>query len=250
MSPKLSKECKQKIDNYNWLYTEYVLNGRRCANIAKELGIEEYAVRYYIKKNKIPSQHRKFLTEANRKKATDPSFLLKLSNAVKKSWENDDVRRKHIESVTATRQTSEYREQQSNMMKEKWSDPEFKEGRSGENAPNWQGGISFEPYCPKFNENLKERVRLFFENRCVLCGKPAKEDGRSLSVHHVEYDKQACCNGKPVHFSALCRSCHMRTNFNREQWEAIIHRIIDELYDGRSYYTKEEYKLIMSKIIC
>jgi hypothetical protein len=24
------------------------------------------------------------------------------------------------------------------------------------------------------------------------------------------------------------------------RWEAMLHRIIDEIYDGRSYYTKEE----------
>jgi hypothetical protein len=39
----------------------------------------------------------------------------------------------------------------------------------------------------------------------------------------------------------------MKTNHNREYWEAIFHIIIDEIYDGRSYYTKEEYNLIKSK---
>ena len=57
----------------------------------------------------------------------------------------------------------------------------------------------------------------------------------------------ACCHGKPIHFAALCHKCHSKTNYNREYWECILHRIIDEIYNGRSYYTKEEYENIISK---
>jgi hypothetical protein len=32
-----------------------------------------------------------------------------------------------------------------------------------ENNANWQGGISFEPYCILFNNEFKERVREFWE---------------------------------------------------------------------------------------
>ena len=114
------------------------------------------------------------------------------------------------------------------------------EKMSGKNSPFWLGGISFEPYCQKFNEEFKERVREFFNNECVLCG--ATQTGEKLSVHHVEYNKQACCDGKPVHFAALCHPCHSKTNRNgRDRWENIFHRIIDEIYEGKSYYTKEEY---------
>lgn len=105
----------------------------------------------------------------------------------------------------------------------------------------WKGGISFEPYCPKFNNGLRRRIRAFFDYKCLLCDKTTEENKRALSCHHVEYNKAACCDGKPVHFAALCTSCHVKTNENRERWEAMIHRIIDEVYNGRSYYTKEEY---------
>jgi hypothetical protein len=46
--------------------------------------------------------------------------------------------------------------------------------------------------------------------------------------------------GKPVHFAALCNYHHSKTNFERERWEAMFHRAIDEIYNGRSYFTKEE----------
>lgn len=111
----------------------------------------------------------------------------------------------------------------------------------GERNGNWRGGISFEPYCPKFNNDLKQRVRAFFEYRCVTCGKSEKELGYKLGTHHVEYDKAACCHGQPVTFAASCRRCHGRTNADRPRWEAMLHRCIDEIWGGRSYYTKEEY---------
>jgi hypothetical protein len=113
---------------------------------------------------------------------------------------------------------------------------------SGEKSNFWKGGISFEPYCPKFNSNLKKRVRAFFENNCIACGKTAKENGKNLDVHHVEYNKQACCDGKPVHFAALCHACHTKTTHgDRPRWEVMLHRIIDEIYGGKSYFTKEEW---------
>ena len=115
------------------------------------------------------------------------------------------------------------------------------EAQRGEKGNNWRGGISFEPYCPKFNRNLKMRVRVFFGYECIICGKNEQQNEKCLSVHHVEYDKAACCDGKPVRFAALCHSCHSKTNHNRTRWEAMLHRCIDEIWGGRSYYTKEEY---------
>jgi hypothetical protein len=116
---------------------------------------------------------------------------------------------------------------------------------SGEKNTNWQGGISFKPYCPKFNEDLRKRVRDFFNNQCILCGKSKDENGENLSVHHVEYNKNACCDGKLACFAALCHKCHTKTtkSYNRQSWENILHIIIDYLYDGKSYYTKSEYKI-------
>ena len=111
----------------------------------------------------------------------------------------------------------------------------------GENGSNWQGGISFEPYCPKFNPDLKRRIRAFFDHRCIICGKTTEENKQNMGCHHVNYNKSACCDGKPVRFAALCLKCHGKTNHEQERWEAMLHRIIDEIYDGRSYFTKDEW---------
>lgn len=114
----------------------------------------------------------------------------------------------------------------------------------GEKASQWKGGLSFEPYCPKFNPDLKRRIRAFFDHRCIICGKTTEENGKRkqlMACHHVEYNKQACCDGKSVHFATLCVSCHTKTGNNRDRWEAMIHRILDEIYNGKSYFTKEEW---------
>jgi len=119
------------------------------------------------------------------------------------------------------------------------------ETRRGENNPRWCGGISSLPYCPKWTKELKQRIRAFFEYRCICCGKHEDDCTRKHCCHHVEYNKDACCDGKPVHFAAMCTKHHSMTNADRNRWEAMIHRIIDEIYDGKSYYTQEEYKQLM-----
>ena len=111
----------------------------------------------------------------------------------------------------------------------------------GEKASGWKGGVSFEPYCILFNNNFKERVRAFFGNKCIICGKTKEENGRLLCVHHVNYDKETCCNDSDRLFVSLCNSCHVKTNSNRDYWQEYFTKMINEEYDGKCYYTKEEY---------
>ena len=115
---------------------------------------------------------------------------------------------------------------------------------------NWRGGISPKPYCEKWTSELRNRIRTFFNFECVLCDKPQSENITEtnrvfqLHCHHVYYNKNGCCDGTEVHFAALCLSCHMKTGTNRDQWKYIILRIIEEIYNDKSYYTKEEYSKI------
>jgi len=81
---------------------------------------------------------------------------------------------------------------------------------TGENNSNWRGGISFLPYCPAFNEQLKESIRNRDNRTCVLCGKGGIQNGQRLSVHHIDSDKAQGCNHKSWYLCALCRSCNSR----------------------------------------
>lgn len=90
----------------------------------------------------------------------------------------------------------------------------------GEKCHLWKGGISFEPYCPKFNKRLKESIREKYGRKCFICGIP--ENGVKLSVHHVNYDKKQGCEGKKWELVPLCVSCHVKTNQNRAYWNNFI----------------------------
>jgi hypothetical protein len=110
----------------------------------------------------------------------------------------------------------------------------------GENNPHWRGGLSYLPYCEKFNDDLKERVRTFFNHTCQLCGTP--QNGKKLAVHHINYNKNTCCDGTKPLFIPLCfKGCHTKTNYNREYWNKYFTDMIETYYGGKCYLTKEEF---------
>lgn len=116
----------------------------------------------------------------------------------------------------------------------------------GENCPAWKGGISFEPYCPKFNNEFKERVRAFFGYQCVECGYAWHEGEPRLAVHHVTFNKETCCDSSVPLFVPLCKSCHMKTGYRRDFWQQHFTDMINQYYGGRCYLTKEETKALKS----
>jgi len=108
----------------------------------------------------------------------------------------------------------------------------------GQNAHAWKGGRRDKKYCHKFNFEFKERVRSFFDYRCVHCGMSQEENGKALHVHHVDYNKQTCCDESKPMFVALCTNCHLRTNHDRSVWKEHFKKIIIEEYGGKSYFPK------------
>lgn len=114
--------------------------------------------------------------------------------------------------------------------------------KRGENNPNWLFGISYAPYCNKFNNDLKERVREYFNRECFNCGRLEADNGRQLSVHHVNYDKMSCCNEIKPFFVPLCLSCHAKTNKNRKEWEAKFALELMERTGGKCFFTIDEFK--------
>ena len=106
-------------------------------------------------------------------------------------------------------------------------------GRIGEKAPGWKCGLSFGKYCKLSNESFKKSVRDNYHNTCYLCGKTKQEEGQNLAVHHVNYNKDCLC-GSSCEFVPLCRSCHAKTNQNRQYWEDLI---MYYLYPNRYFMT-------------
>lgn len=92
--------------------------------------------------------------------------------------------------------------------------------RSGSNSPNWQGGLSKQDYDLKFNKQLREEIRKRDNYTCQECSITEKElkkkFHKKLDVHHIDYNKK---NNKKKNLISLCKSCHMGTNSNRDEWK-------------------------------
>ena len=112
----------------------------------------------------------------------------------------------------------------------------------GSKSPNWRGGTSFGQYCEKFNNEFKERVHAFFGYHCVICGQVWHPGDEKLHVHHVNYNKTACCDESKRMFVPLCRACHNLTSApnKRGYWRDVFTKLIEQNYGGKSYFTKEE----------
>lgn len=95
---------------------------------------------------------------------------------------------------------------------------------SGKNHWNWQDGISFEPYCKKFNEKNKEKIRIRDNRVCQECGKTELKNGKKLICHHIHYDKLNC----DPDLISLCIGCNTKANYNRDYWEEYFMKKLKE----------------------
>lgn len=112
----------------------------------------------------------------------------------------------------------------------------------GEKHPNWRGGVAYQPYCEKFNSRFKKRARAFFKNKCIICGKTKQENINNLSVHHVQENKNTCCDDSVPLFVLLCIPCHRLVHTRKDDaWAAYFENTINNRFGGKCYYTEEEW---------
>jgi len=158
-------------------------------------------------------------------------YRRRLSDGVSASWQNEVIRQSHLDGIQAACQTDEFRQLMSGLQKAQWQDEDYRrktiegmqavrteewiQAHSGENAPNWRGGLSLEPYGPGWIETLREQIRERDGRICQFCD--AREDKEKLHIHHIDYSKT---NHAPGNLIALCRACHTRTGYNRAKWQA------------------------------
>lgn len=100
--------------------------------------------------------------------------------------------------------------------------------RFGKAHPNWQNGVSFEPYGFEFNGKLKLKIRQRDNFSCQLC--PAKENGKHFVPHHINYDKT---DNEERNFILLCGSCNSKANFDREKWQFLFESLMEVRNDRR-----------------
>lgn len=119
-------------------------------------------------------------------------------------------------------------------------------GKKLEQAGNWHGGLSFEPYGIEFNDKLRKQIRAR-DKVCIICeiSKEYKKQEiesqdlelwqktvlklnleqrqTALHIHHIDYNKT---NNQPSNLIALCANHHLMTNSNRIKWQNILKNIM------------------------
>jgi hypothetical protein len=146
-----------------------------------------------------------------------------LQNMIK-AQNKEDVKLKQKLSHIGYKHTEEAKLKMSKALKGKYvginnshygkSQPEsFILKMSGENHPNWRGGISHEEYPFEWNHKLKEKIRERDGYLCQICH--IGQNGHRLPVHHIDYNK---FNLSFNNLISLCTSCHAKTDFNREYY--------------------------------
>jgi len=107
---------------------------------------------------------------------------------------------------------------------------EFIRSHSGENNPNWKGGVSHSPYCEIFF--MKEFKNMIKERDLKKCLNPVcnKVNNTDIVIHHIDYNKMNC---HPSNLITICRSCNTIANFNRDWHQSWYESIIFNRYGTR-----------------
>lgn len=212
LGTKQSEETKRKIGNAN-KGKNYRLGTKQSEETKRKIG----------NANRIKSTGKKQSEETIRKR----SEAMKGKNTYKRSFETKQRMSKAKEGIVLSEEHKNKlrearlgrvhsQETKDILSEQKIGDKNPMYGMCGEKHHNWQNGISFEPYCPKFNKQLKEKIRDRDNHICQLCG--MNENGRRHSVHHIHYDKPNC-NPDLI---TLCTGCNGRVNANRDHYESLF----------------------------
>ena len=78
----------------------------------------------------------------------------------------------------------------------------------GIKVEDFDGFMKEKPYCEKFNNKLKEKIRNKYDRKCFICNKDEFKNKYRLSVHHVDMNKQCGCDDNKCILIPLCISCH------------------------------------------
>ena len=132
----------------------------------------------------------------------DPNIVKKVSLGVKKHYTTEKGKL-HKEKTRLSNMTNKERANKISVTKTDW---DFY-NEHGTTRANF-------PYDIKFNKERKESIAKRDYYTCQLC---KTKYPFPYHVHHIDYDKM---NTESINLIYLCGSCHSKTNYNREFWQA------------------------------
>lgn len=248
----------------------------------------------YLKKRWDDPEERKILLEA-RASAITPDLCELRKDTATKCWKDPDWVRRNIESRKKTFSDPDWKLWKGRVLKERFKDPELLKKlsdittRAYQNPVErsyriecrhggfWYGAVRYFErtfYCEKWTRDFRNRCRAWDDYKSVLSGITKEQNlvkGKptELSVHHVYYQKKACCEwdedingyyvminlgtrakpimvrydikGDPNKFVTLSHAENVMVNYDKLKWIKLFEDMI-EFRDGKCYYTKEEMK--------
>ena len=201
-----------------------IINSGTETNEKRSLGLKKYWENNIERK----TMQRKFCLQNNL--MNDPLIIEKIREGMIKKWKDPEHKKKYGAKLKEVHICLKCGKETTNekFCSNKCSN-EF-HNLPGENAFNWKGGISYFPYCKKFNKILKEMVRTRDCRICQLCGKKEinniliNGENKKLSIHHIHYDKENCYPD----LIALCNKCNSIVNGNRKYYEELFMNKLNE----------------------
>ncbi len=118
---------------------------------------------------------------------------------------SDSTKEKISKSLKGIKRKSQTTEHKQNMVNTRRLNGSYNRERHW----NWQNGKSYEPYSVDWTKTLKRAIKERDRYTCQICNSEGKV------VHHIDYDKKNCNSNNLI---TLCLSCHIKTNYNRENW--------------------------------
>lgn len=188
------KVVKRIYLDYESLYEEYIVKGRSPYEICKDFNCSVGTIYRELKRLEILIRSR----SESKREERNPLFGLQLSEEHRPKIAQSNIGREVSEETRL--KISQANSGENNGM--------F--GIPSEEHPMWRGGSSFEPYCPKFNNELKEKIRNRDHRVCQACGTSELFLGERLCVHHVDLNKMQGCDGHKWYLISLCRNCHTK----------------------------------------
>lgn len=209
------KRCKGCFLKYQRspAYSKHAKYVRSCGSKSKTYKPEDYICPDCGREKESPTSPRCkscAATKRNLKWWSNPEFKRKMSKVHKKIFEE---RPERVQSL---------REGHKVFISDLDRKEEFYSTRrvvSGEEHHWYRDGSRLDSeYGEDFDEVLKFQIRRRDEH-CQMCEKTEEDNGESLSVHHIDGNKE---NNNPLNLIALCRNCHSKTTCEPDRWELAL----------------------------
>lgn len=213
------------------LLTLYLVNKKTTWQISEILKVGATTIKRYLKNFEIPVRHTR-----NNKGKNNPFYRKHHTEIIKKKIRDFFKGKKHKKEHNINISKSVSGDKNGFFGKHHTQETckKLSKKNSGEKHPNWQGGISFEPYSPLWTEELKIKIRQRDNYECQNCSMTEEEhfivNGYDLNVHHIDYNKKNCNENNLI---TTCLWCNSRANFNRSYWQNFYQNKIELIKNNK-----------------